>query len=149
MVHSEVGLKVLPSFVAINSLPSQLAIFCEHACLENQAVGGGKNLFGRVWVIGCNRHIDCVVDLFDKNLHRLVYIAIFANALVVPFKIDFGDFGISGVEVRQHLQCGDVGVTDVIVMEGTYISLVNAGNQQGFKGPVSAVVFTILTCLDK
>ena len=104
-------------------------------------------MFGRVWVIGRSFHIDCVVDLFDDNLHWLVHIIIRAHALVVLFEITFGDFGVSGVEVRQHLQGGDVGVTNVLVTEGTYISLVDGGDQQGFMGLVSDVVFTIQFCI--
>ena len=147
MGHGEVGLKLLPSFVASNSSPPQLAIVSGHACFENQVVGGGNNLFSRVWVIGRSRHIDCVVNLFDDNLHRLVHIVIRAYALVVLFEINFGDFGVSGVEVRQHLQGGDVGVTDILVMEVMYISLVDGINQQVFKGLVIAVVFAIQFCI--
>ena len=142
--HGEVCHKFLPSFFARGSSPPQLAIVRKHACFENQVVGSGNNLFEQVWVIGRSCHINCVVDLFDENLQRLVHIIIRAHALVVLFEITFGDFGVSGVEVRQHLQGDDVGVTDVLVTEGTYISLVDGDNQQGFKGLVRAVVFTII-----
>ena len=63
--------------------------------------------------------------------------------LVVLFNMTFVDFGVSGVEVRQHLQGGDVGVTDVLVTEGMYISFVEVGNRLEFKGLVSAIIFAI------
>ena len=147
MGHGKVCLELLPSFVAGGLSPPQLAIFRKHACFENQVVGGGSNLFGWLWVISRSCHIDCVVNLFDENLHWLVHIIIRAHALFILFEIAFGDFSVSGVEVSQHFQGGYVGVTDLLVTEGTYISLVDGGDQQGFKGLFSAVVFTIQFCI--
>ena len=143
MSHGEVCLKFLPSFVDSNSSPPQLAIIREHSCFEKQVVGGANNLFGRVWVIGHSCHINFVVDLFDENLYQLVHIIIRVHALLIIFNITFGDFGVSGVEVHQHLQGGDVGVTDVLVTEVTFISFVDGGNQLEFKGLASAVIFAI------
>ena len=147
MGHGEVGLKVQPSFVASDLSPPQVVIVHEHDCFENKVVGDGNNLFDQVWVIGRSHRINCDVNLFDENLHWLVHIVICAHALVVLFNITFGDFGVSGLEVRQHLQGGDVGVTDVLVMEVMYISLVDGITQQVFKGLVSAVVFAIQFCI--